>query len=149
MSENKIPEIIWIQQLSTFKHIITSEDDLQIAKFTSDETTIGPPYILKSKYDELSKRFSAMETNNTHLKAAAKKRNTEIAELKKEIERLKKGKWVSVEDRLPEYGEKVLTFRKKSENSYEYIDIASYGSVGKGFASAITHWMPLPESPEK
>ena len=73
-------------------------------------------------------------------------------------------KWISVNDRLPEYSEQVLipllADMKVVNNALRgYSDIVigfrqctdvngekwSTGSVNKG----ITHWMPLPELPEK
>jgi len=57
--------------------------------------------------------------------------------------------WISVKDRLPEDGEDVLFY-------YDYISIGwyedewFYDSEDKFSAELdITHWMPLPESPNE
>lgn len=62
-----------------------------------------------------------------------------------------KGGWVSVEDRLPEFGETVLVFQAErceiktvgKHNSGPYTDFTQ-----KEFYNKITHWQPLPPSPD-
>lgn len=57
--------------------------------------------------------------------------------------------WISVEDRLPEYGKRVIVYRAESEIVVEGQDIVAFGSVGNGgFPAGVTHWMPLPEPPK-
>ena len=73
-------------------------------------------------------------------------------------------KWISVEDRLPPYGQKVLAYWRpvdhKERPFHRQIIIAEqtpYGVDGDWWANGrnydtetfITHWMPLPEPPEK
>ena len=69
-------------------------------------------------------------------------------------------KWISVGEKLPEVGEKVLCFYvtapkdscligviKKDQNIY-YWHIVEINEHDPGFGS-VTHWMPLPDAPEK
>lgn len=56
-------------------------------------------------------------------------------------------KWVSVKERLPKYGQRVLTYNPTNEISDEEIRVIMYGSVAGGFPSSVTHWQPLPELP--
>ena len=57
--------------------------------------------------------------------------------------------WISVEDRLPEHGESVLTYKNG------IVDIQMYEKNRNGWISdnwfwsmaTVPHWMPLPEPP--
>ena len=59
--------------------------------------------------------------------------------------------WISVKDRLPENGKKVLVYCKENKNDYE---IGAYSDTYRGFFvrqtcyENITHWMPLPQTPK-
>ena len=59
--------------------------------------------------------------------------------------------WISVKDRLPEVGKKVLVYCKENKNDYE---IGAYSDTYRGFFvrqtcyENITHWMPLPPAPK-
>ena len=59
--------------------------------------------------------------------------------------------WISVKDRLPEVGKKVLVYCKENKNDYE---IGAYSDTYRGFFvrqtwyENITHWMPLPQPPK-
>lgn len=66
----------------------------------------------------------------------------------------KHSEWISVEDRLPKEDKNVLVI-----TSYGFYKIAKWNSYNNGTtviwetnddygASAITHWMPLPEPPK-
>lgn len=73
------------------------------------------------------------------------------------FERAEKARWITVEERLPEPGKKVLAFWKNG--SVTAIDFAYFmdGSMGERWRyknwvappDAITHWMPLPEAPKE
>ena len=64
--------------------------------------------------------------------------------------------WISVEDKLPEKNQEVLVYRGDHSglmNVYTYMDKNEweddYGYWGRTYDEGITHWMPLPKSPEK
>ena len=74
------------------------------------------------------------------------------------IEELQKPKWISVEERLPEFDGRVLCWRKGVHHrGVEYMDILyfnldlrrfdNYGWIDKDIV--VTHWMPLPELPKE
>ena len=56
--------------------------------------------------------------------------------------------WISVEERLPHYGERVLiteghaVFEASLSISHKWV------RCGIGWTEGVTHWMPLPEPPE-
>ena len=51
-------------------------------------------------------------------------------------------KWISVEERLPEPGQRVLCHSDVGSDR-----IIAYLSIASGFPSEVTHWMPLPPLP--
>ena len=58
------------------------------------------------------------------------------------------GEWISVEERLPDNGEKVLIADNEG-----YMIVAKWYELGGWFlpvcrANPVTHWMPLPEPPK-
>lgn len=64
--------------------------------------------------------------------------------------------WISVEDEMPEQGQKVLVFRPHAhEKPYKdpNYKICTYAGedifINSHFEHEITHWMPLPEPPTK
>ena len=67
--------------------------------------------------------------------------------VKKYRDKLNLVTWTSVEDRLPEDGVHVLAFDDDIAiayyNGYEWYEVGFYGCINP------THWMPLPELPEK
>jgi len=69
--------------------------------------------------------------------------------LRAEIDRLKRGEWISVKERLPRSGDTVLVYYRRGD--YRRMDIVRYvGSwVTVDWYTKVTHWMPLPEPPEK
>ena len=56
-------------------------------------------------------------------------------------------KWISVEDRLPEYDQEILVWYRLKQLPYD-INVAAkrYKDV---FNSLATHWMPIPEPPSE
>lgn len=164
MTENKTPEVIYVYQSYLIANATIGSFSTNIEN-SYGETT---PYILKSKYDELSKRFSAMETNNIHLKAAAKQRTKEYDLLLKEKEELEKeNEWISVEDRLPDdFDEAGQTphllvvidnpFFKNGYYHVAYYQKTIFGRSWQGIEPNVshgklqpnvTHWKPLPKAP--
>lgn len=78
----------------------------------------------------------------------------EIVKLRAQLPR-----WIPVEERLPEYGVRVLAFNMRAKNKYIGIwtrekdpgdgNDCWFDSAGWWYAfDEITHWMPLPEPPE-
>ena len=64
--------------------------------------------------------------------------------------------WISVQDRMPEQGQKVLVFRPYAhEKPYKdpNYKICTYAGedifINSHFEHEITHWMPLPKPPTK
>jgi hypothetical protein len=53
-----------------------------------------------------------------------------------------KPKWISVEDRLPDVGTKVMTFSPCVNNNQEQLRVLTWFSQ-----CSATHWMPLPTPP--
>ena len=62
-------------------------------------------------------------------------------------------KWISVKDRLPDDGDKVISYRKELGfvtaciyllGEFQYLDYGKFNPLG----GVVTHWMPLPEPPE-
>jgi hypothetical protein len=68
-----------------------------------------------------------------------------------------KFKWISVEDRLPKYGDWVMGIGpKKGYYICEYRGVTHFPYEGdvpwfaaKGRCVTVTHWMPLPEPPKE
>lgn len=61
--------------------------------------------------------------------------------------------WISVEDRLPEESQLVLTWNQEDVKVDVYAWIGDYYGIGfmkdlmqEGFK--VTHWMPLPDPPK-
>ena len=63
---------------------------------------------------------------------------------------MEKAKWISVKERLPEPFEEVLVWVDFGDSSFNSMKIAHRGLYGSwnAYDKFITHWMPLPESPE-
>lgn len=60
----------------------------------------------------------------------------------------KQSGWISVDERLPEYDERVLVYLD-SKRSYTKIDTDRIvRGRGVRWGNDITHWMPLPEAPK-
>lgn len=63
--------------------------------------------------------------------------------------------WISVKDRLPEFGAHIACLKNKSVIELNFSPIPSpyWFKVGMGINvgknNPVTHWMPLPEPPPK
>ena len=61
--------------------------------------------------------------------------------------------WISVKDRLPETGKRVLTYADNGAMFAAHLDGYWYIDTGEMYYSTplanITHWMPLPEPPKE
>lgn len=57
--------------------------------------------------------------------------------------------WISVEDRLPEIGERVLAFDNEYGVQIMWLNQREKWEMPVRFADSATHWMPLPEPPKK
>ena len=64
-----------------------------------------------------------------------------------------KNPWISVEDRLPEIGEKVITITNKGKlllvaRTTQPPHHEQGGWRWEHYAGKVTHWMPIPETPK-
>lgn len=57
------------------------------------------------------------------------------------------GRWISVDERLPEDDHTVLVWSHR--NSKEYFNVYDHGKWVIMETEDITHWMPLPEPPKE
>lgn len=80
--------------------------------------------------------------------------NAELLQKAKQFE-AKVPRWISVEERLPEYCVHVLAYRRhrhSPEDGFREIRIIlrseEYGMADRTNHYEVTHWMPLPEPPE-
>jgi hypothetical protein len=94
---------------------------------------------------EIERLTDQVVRQNTHLLSTLKL----TKELKVEIERLKKAsKWVSVDERLPEYSSDVLFFSTQITVEAGWFDGAYFNeSVTLEPVMDATHWQPLPAPP--
>jgi hypothetical protein len=62
------------------------------------------------------------------------------------------GKWISVKDRLPEYGQKVIAYMEDRDSAIltVFLDDFALARTGvNGFEDhGVSHWMPLADAPE-
>ena len=75
------------------------------------------------------------------------------AEIEKLIALVKKNKWISVENRLPEAGKILVTDGKTvtiSNGAWLYRSLEGKTRVPANYGAGltVTHWMPLPEPPK-
>lgn len=84
-----------------------------------------------------------------HAAAAIERLTAENAALREKVPQ-----WISVEDRLPEWGQRVIAtngvfvgeaFRRVMDIWLRYDDGAARACIG----DEVTHWMPLPGAPEE
>jgi hypothetical protein len=59
--------------------------------------------------------------------------------------------WISVKDRLPKVGERVIVVYEYEANPKKYVGVAQYFSDFWPWKEdrVITHWMPLPDVPKE
>lgn len=60
--------------------------------------------------------------------------------------------WISVEDRLPENDDHVLAATQNKRGEYNIVKAYYHHGLGcwaAGMNSNVTHWMPLPDPPER
>lgn len=119
--------------------------------------------------NDLAEAADRLENQNTHIAALQKEieklrgQNKQLREaaalVAKESAELLERRWIPVEERLPEYGVRVLATDMYEGDDYtgiwtreEYEDEADgcwYDDHGWWHASDdVTHWMPLPKAPE-
>lgn len=109
----------------------------------------------------------ALENSETHVMALQQEierlrgQNEKLREaaaiLTKEAADLLERQWISVEDRMPEVGEKVLTLNVTGGVRVMHLNESGYDwsaevSRWHGFLiprNSVTHWMPLPEPPKE
>jgi hypothetical protein len=73
----------------------------------------------------------------------------ENEQLRAELDRLKRGEWISVNERLPAVGETVLIYyRYHDQQSIVTARFVNGGFIGFWDAD-VTHWQPLPEPPKE
>ena len=82
-----------------------------------------------------------------------------MSALMRDALKLLKGQWISVEDRLPETSQEVLTFSRTEKSGTGYMSIVLYSAKFKAFnctddcdeykVKNVTYWMPLPKAPEE
>lgn len=59
-------------------------------------------------------------------------------------------KWISVKERFPEDGRRVLTYGNPYYDGVAAIDVCTYDSkIYQPFWEFVTHYMPLPEPPKE
>jgi hypothetical protein len=75
------------------------------------------------------------------------KYEAELTRKDSEIEALR-DPWISVKDRLPEEGQRVMTFSGDPQGMREPHRIITFGSIASGIPSEVTHWTPLPTPPQ-
>jgi hypothetical protein len=74
----------------------------------------------------------------------------EIESLRSEVDRLKHGGWISVNERLPENGRRVMVIDKHENQTVAWCEHGRFWPDNLQFSpSMITHWQPLPEPPKE
>ena len=67
-----------------------------------------------------------------------------------DVQEVKRGRWISVDERLPEQCVPVLVYKNSNSEAYGNMETA-YFEKGRWRGSCgefITHWMPLPKAPK-
>lgn len=111
-----------------------------------------PKEIKKGFIDAMEDASWVVEGGDAHdLIDAVEKAHASMADALACIERLEAQipRWISVEETLPKYGERVLI----TEGTCVFEAYRSISNKwvrnGIGWAEDVTHWMPLPEPPKE
>ena len=71
------------------------------------------------------------------------------AVIREAIERLNERRWISVKEKLPEGGERVIVARKDGKVEQGYKNVGNWWRVYGTRVKTITHWMPMPSGPDE
>lgn len=71
------------------------------------------------------------------------------AVIREAVEHLNARRWISVKEKLPEGGKRVIVARKNGKVEQGYKDVGDWWCVYGTRVKTITHWMPLPSSPNE
>ena len=85
----------------------------------------------------------AIEILENHLYSGKMPSKAHFEALAVAVEALKRRRWIPCSERLPEAGADVLAYSR-----YKGVVVDYYDGVLWGYDD-VTHWMPLPEPPEK
>ena len=66
----------------------------------------------------------------------------------KELEIDRFNKWISVKERLPEVGKKVIVARDEKVEQGVYRGVNGWWKVYGTNTKSVTHWMPMPQPPK-
>jgi hypothetical protein len=123
-----------------------------------DEDELGNPESILAPYRHdkgdwcKAEDVDALEAEAAAQYAAEGKMLAEVTELHAENVRLKASKWISVDERLPEYEQKVMAYMQDRGtviltvflNDFALARVGSSGIEKHG----VTHWQPLPDQPD-
>lgn len=129
---------------------MTDEEIIQVLRICATHIEKGCGLCPQMKYVRCTERLADEAiTMIEHLTAENAK-----AEAERDALREKVPQWISVEDRRPKTGTRVLAtdgvfvgeaYRTSADTWRRYDGIAMRDCIG----SVVTHWMPLPEAPEE
>ncbi len=66
----------------------------------------------------------------------------------KEVEIDRFNTWISVSERLPEVGKKVIVARDEKVEQGVYLGVNGWWKVYGTNTKSVTHWMPMPQPPK-
>ena len=109
---------------------------LNVFRLKEDEYQIIPVYVSEI----IGEAADVIEELSRENESLGKDLTSAVEMLKKK----RKPKWIPVTERLPERNTWVLAYCKYKDHVVDYVDINGLWSYGN-----VTHWMPLPQPPEK